>query len=102
LGVAAAAIVGYYLVPLVGWRWVMVGSGATALLAVLIRRSTHLPDEARGQSVPMAKVSIIIMIMIITVIIIIVILLIILLLLLIIIIIIITTTTTTQIVPSSP
>src|SRR6185295_19528703 len=29
----------------VGWRWVMIGSSVTALLAVIARRSMHLPDE---------------------------------------------------------
>ena len=38
-GVALAAVAGYLLVPLVGWRWVMVGSSATALLAFAMRSS---------------------------------------------------------------
>jgi MFS family permease len=43
-GVALAAIAGYLLVPLVGWRWVMIGSSATALLAFAMRSSLHLPN----------------------------------------------------------
>lgn len=45
VGVALAAVAGYLITPLVGWRWVMVGSSATALLALAARRSMHLPDE---------------------------------------------------------
>jgi len=45
VGVVLAAFSGFVLVPLVGWRWVMIGSSATALLAVFARRSMHLPDE---------------------------------------------------------
>ncbi len=45
VGVALAAIVGYLIAPHVGWRAVMVGSSATALLAVVARRSMHLPDD---------------------------------------------------------
>ncbi len=43
-GVAIAALVGYFVMPKVGWRAVLVGSSVTALLALLARRSTHLPD----------------------------------------------------------
>lgn len=45
LGVALAAIVGYFVLPRVGWRWVLIGSSATALLALAVRLSTHLPAE---------------------------------------------------------
>jgi MFS family permease len=45
VGVAMAAIVGYLVAPHVGWRAVMIGSSATALLAVVARRSIHLPDD---------------------------------------------------------
>ena len=45
VGVALAAIAGYLLVPAVGWRWVMIGSSATALLAFAMRSSLHLPNE---------------------------------------------------------
>jgi MFS family permease len=45
VGVMLAAFSGYVLMPLIGWRWVMIGSSATALLAFVARRSIHLPDE---------------------------------------------------------
>ena len=45
VGVAIAAVVGYLVLPHVGWRWVLIGSSATAMLAVVMRRSVHLPDE---------------------------------------------------------
>jgi MFS family permease len=45
LGVALAAVVGYLVLPRVGWRAVLIGSSATALLAVFARRSVHLPDD---------------------------------------------------------
>lgn len=44
IGVAIAAIVGYLVLPRVGWRAVLVGSSATALLAVAVRASSRLPD----------------------------------------------------------
>ncbi len=44
VGVAIAAFAGYLLVPKVGWRWVMIGSSATALLAFFMRRSVSLPN----------------------------------------------------------
>lgn len=52
LGVALAAVVGYVLMPRVGWRVVLVGSSVTALIAFAARRSVHLPDEpaAKGES----------------------------------------------------
>jgi len=43
VGVALAALAGYLLVPWIGWRWVMIGSSATALLAFAMRSSLHLP-----------------------------------------------------------
>ena len=60
VGVALAAIAGYLVAPHVGWRAVMIGSSATALLAVFARRSMHLPDEApaarvRLRDVPVRK-----------------------------------------------
>ncbi len=51
LGVALAALAGYLLMPAVGWRWVLIGSSVTALLAVVARRSAHLPDEPVGRRV---------------------------------------------------
>jgi MFS family permease len=50
LGVALAALVGYLLLPHVGWRAVLVGSSVTALVALAARRSVHLPDEPAGES----------------------------------------------------
>ena len=44
-GVAIAAIVGYLVLPRVGWRAVLLGSSVTALLAVAVRASSHLPDQ---------------------------------------------------------
>jgi MFS family permease len=44
LGVAMAAVVGYLVLPHVGWRAVLVGSSATALIALAARRSVHLPN----------------------------------------------------------
>ncbi len=52
VGVALAAFAGFLLVPLVGWRWVLIGSSATALLALAARRSLHLPDEPVTQRPP--------------------------------------------------
>jgi MFS family permease len=43
-GVALAAVVGYLVLPRVGWRAVLIGSSATALLAVVARASVHLPN----------------------------------------------------------
>ena len=45
VGVALAAIAGFVIVPIVGWRAVLVGSSATAMLAFFARRSLHLPSE---------------------------------------------------------
>jgi MFS family permease len=45
VGVAIAALVGYLVLPRVGWRAVLIGSSATALLAVVARASTHLPNR---------------------------------------------------------
>jgi MFS family permease len=50
VGVAIAAIVGYLVLPRVGWRAVLVGSSATALLAVALRASSRLPDRASKPS----------------------------------------------------
>jgi MFS family permease len=44
LGVALACVVGYVVLPVVGWHAVLVASSATALLAFAVRRSAHLPD----------------------------------------------------------
>jgi MFS family permease len=53
LGVALAAFVGYLVLPHAGWRWVLVGSSATALIALAARRSVHLPDEPAAHGMPL-------------------------------------------------
>src|SRR6185437_6366693 len=55
-GVAIAAVAGYLLVPAVGWRWVMIGSSATALLAFAMRSSLHLPNTKSEASPSIARV----------------------------------------------
>jgi len=45
VGVMLAALMGFGLLPHVGWRAVLIGSSVTALLAVFARRSIHLPDN---------------------------------------------------------
>ncbi len=49
-GVALAAIVGYLLAPVVGWRLVLIGSSATALLALVARRSIYIPNTPAGRA----------------------------------------------------
>ncbi len=51
-GVALATVMGSLVLPLVGWRWIMIGSSATALLAMAARRSMHLPDEPAAEKRP--------------------------------------------------
>jgi MFS family permease len=51
VGVALAAFVGYVLLPRFHWRWILVASSATALLALAARASMHLPD-ARASARP--------------------------------------------------
>lgn len=45
VGVALAAIAGFLIMPSVGWRWVLIASSVTGLLALVARSSVHLPDE---------------------------------------------------------
>jgi MFS family permease len=52
LGVAIATIMGSLVLPHIGWRWLMIGSSATALLAVAARRSMHLPDDPAAERRP--------------------------------------------------
>jgi MFS family permease len=52
VGVALAAVMGFLVLPLVGWRWIMIGSSATAILALVARRSMHLPDEPSTEKPP--------------------------------------------------
>jgi MFS family permease len=54
LGVAIAALVGYLVMPHVGWRWVLIASSATALLAAAMRWSRHLPREAPRHRPPLS------------------------------------------------
>jgi MFS family permease len=54
LGVALAATMGYLVVPRAGWRAVMIGSSATAALALVMRRSVHIPD-APAPRVPLSR-----------------------------------------------
>jgi MFS family permease len=54
VGVAIAAVAGYLIMPHVGWRWVLIGSSLTALLALVMRRSIHLPDAPAGRPVGLA------------------------------------------------
>jgi MFS family permease len=44
-GVALAAMSGYLLLPLIGWRWVLIGSSITGLLAFVMRSSLHIPNH---------------------------------------------------------
>jgi MFS family permease len=46
IGVAIASVVGILVRPLIGWRWVLLASSATALIALAARRSMHLPNES--------------------------------------------------------
>lgn len=55
VGVAIAAVMGFLVTPLVGWRGVLVGSSATALLAFFARKSMHLPDDPVAERVTLAK-----------------------------------------------
>jgi MFS family permease len=55
VGVAIAAIAGFVLMPHVGWRAIMIGSSATAILALVIRRSIHLPNEPAARHVTLRE-----------------------------------------------
>ena len=54
VGVALAAVAGYLIMPHVGWRWVVIASSVTALLAVFARRSLHLPNDVAARRPTMA------------------------------------------------
>ena len=56
-GVALAAVVGYLLAPAIGWRWVLIGSSATALLALVARRSIHIPNTPAGAAPSLRSLS---------------------------------------------
>ncbi|HLK38661.1 MAG TPA: MFS transporter [Polyangiaceae bacterium] len=50
LGAAIAAIAGYVFLPRFGWRNVLLASSLTALIALVARRSVHLPDQPAMRS----------------------------------------------------
>jgi MFS family permease len=52
VGVALAAVMGFLVLPHAGWRAIMIGSSATALLALAARRSLHLPNEPATAKAP--------------------------------------------------
>ncbi len=54
VGVALAAIAGFLIMPLVGWRVVMVGSSVTGLLALYVRKHMHLPPQPAHEPVSFA------------------------------------------------
>ena len=56
VGVALAAVAGFLIVPVVGWRAVLLGSSATAMLALFMRRSMALPNEKKRRPVSLVKV----------------------------------------------
>ena len=56
LGAALAAVAGFLLLPLFGWRAILLASSATALLAVAMRRSMVLPNERAHHHVPISEV----------------------------------------------
>jgi MFS family permease len=55
VGVALAAVAGFLIMPITGWRWVMILSSATALIALAVRRSIHLPNEPSSHRVTLAE-----------------------------------------------
>jgi MFS family permease len=56
VGVALAAVAGYLVLPHVGWRWVLIGSSASALLALAARTSIHLPNEPAVKAATFAMI----------------------------------------------
>jgi MFS family permease len=56
-GVALAAVAGFILVPRVGWRAVLIGSSASALLAFFARNSLHLPSEPAARPARLRELS---------------------------------------------
>lgn len=50
VGVMLAAVMGFLVMPRLGWRFVLIASSATALLAVFVRRSMHLPDQPAARA----------------------------------------------------
>ena len=45
VGVALAAVAGFLVMPIVGWRAVMVASSVTGILALYVRTHMHLPKQ---------------------------------------------------------
>jgi MFS family permease len=56
VGVALAAVAGFLIVPVAGWRAVLLGSSATAMLALFMRRSMALPNEKAKRQVKLVQV----------------------------------------------
>jgi MFS family permease len=53
VGVAIATLVGTFLVPHIGWRWALIGSSATAMLAFVARRwmpESDLWEQGRARA----------------------------------------------------
>jgi MFS family permease len=55
VGVALAALVGFLVMPLIGWRAVLVISSVTGMLAFVARRSAHLPNEPAPRGATLAE-----------------------------------------------
>jgi MFS family permease len=56
LGVAMASAVGFLVLPHTTWRAVLIASSVTALLALAVRRSAHLPNEPAARRVSLRAV----------------------------------------------
>jgi MFS family permease len=57
IGVALAALMGFLVMPIIGWRAVLIGSSVTGLLALVARRSAHLPDEPAPRGATFAELA---------------------------------------------
>ncbi len=55
VGVALAALSGFLLMPMFGWRAVLLGSSTSALLAVFVRRTLHLTDAPQTRAPLLAE-----------------------------------------------
>jgi MFS family permease len=53
VGVALAALMGFLVVPWLGWRWVMIASSATALLAFAMRSFLTFTPVPAGRRAPL-------------------------------------------------
>lgn len=56
LGAALAAVAGFLLLPVLGWRAILLGSSATALLALAMRRTLVIPNEKSHHHVSLGQV----------------------------------------------